>query len=426
MDCDVAIIGGGPAGAAAALTLRKRPDISVVVVERGSYATPKIGESLSPGTRALLQYLGVWERFQRDQTLRLFGSEAAWGQDALGSMDFMLTTHGAGWALDRRQFDEMLAEEAARAGAKLRTGTRVKGCERLEDGWRIETDQGALTARYVIDAGGRASPFALATGAQRQRNDALTAIFARLPRSYTAPQMSRVESVEHGWWYGAPLPSGETILCLFADAEGVHRLGLSAPDVWMQHLAQTRHISAMAKPPTAPPKLEVQSAFSALLTGHDASIPLIATGDAMAARDPLSSSGIPNAIGGGIQAARVAADYLFGDGQLRQGYLHSVTLDHQAYLRTHWATYAREARWPDAPFWRFRTARVTRAPEIAVRQAPGAQSSIFVPGPVAAWIAEAARTPLRQVDLARAARATFPDLADDRLLLAIEDLTQPA
>ena len=426
MPVDVAIIGGGPAGAAAALTLRKRSDISVTMIERGSYDTPKIGESLSPGTRALLQYLGVWERFQRDQTLRLFGSEAAWGQPDLGTMDFMLTTHGAGWALDRQRFDAMLAEGAARAGAVVQTQTSVRRCDWSDDLWRIETDQGSLTARYVIDAGGRTSAFSQATGARRQRNDTLTAIFARLPQSAIAPQMSRVESVQDGWWYTAPLPTGDAIICLFTDAERIHRLGLSTPAVWLQHLTQTTHVSAMAQVPDTPPTPEVQPAFSALLTGHDARAPMIAAGDAMAARDPLSSSGIPNAIGGGIQAARVAADWLFGEGTLRDGYLRSVTLDHQAYLRTHWATYDREQRWPDAPFWRFRTARVSRKPDVTVTRRPSSTNSIFVPGPVAVWINQAAQVPVTQFDLAIRARAAFPDVADDRLLLAIEDLTCPA
>lgn len=425
MPVDVAIIGGGPAGAAAALTLRKRSDISVTMIERGSYDTPKIGESLSPGTRSLLQYLGVWERFRRDQTLRLFGSEAAWGQPDLGAMDFMLTTHGAGWALDRQRFDAMLADEAAQAGAVVQTQSSVRRCEKSDETWQIETDQGTLTARYVIDAAGRTSAFSQATGACRQRNDTLTAIFARLPQSATAPQMSRVESVQDGWWYAAPLPSGESIICLFTDAGRIHRLGLSAPSVWLDHLRQTAHVAAMVQMPETAPDIEVQPAFSALLTGHDAPGPMIAAGDAMAARDPLSSSGIPNAIGGGIQAARVAADWLFGDGALRQGYLRSITLDHQAYLRTHWATYDREQRWPDAPFWRFRTARVTRTPQVEVTRNPVSTTSIFVPGPVAAWISHAATVRVSQYDLALSARAAFPDVADDRLLLAIEDLTCP-
>ena len=106
-DLDVAIIGGGPAGTAAALTLAKRGDMAVTVFERGAYDRPKVGESLSPGVRGLLQYLNLWERFEAEQTLSLFGTEAAWGSDTLGSMDFILTLHGAGWALDRRRFERV-------------------------------------------------------------------------------------------------------------------------------------------------------------------------------------------------------------------------------------------------------------------------------------------------------------------------------
>lgn len=60
---DVVIIGGGPAGISAALTLLKRTDISVLVVEAGHYDRPKSGESLSPGVRNLLDYLAVWDDF---------------------------------------------------------------------------------------------------------------------------------------------------------------------------------------------------------------------------------------------------------------------------------------------------------------------------------------------------------------------------
>ena len=95
-DVDVAVIGGGPAGTAAAITLRKRDDINVCVIETGDYHHPKVGESLSPGARALLQYLGLWEQFETENHLSMLGSEAAWGSETLGSMDFILTLHGAG------------------------------------------------------------------------------------------------------------------------------------------------------------------------------------------------------------------------------------------------------------------------------------------------------------------------------------------
>jgi flavin-dependent dehydrogenase len=350
MPFDVAIIGGGPAGTAAAMTLRKRADITVALFDRGDYTSPKVGESLSAGTRSLLQYLGVWDRFQREQTLQLYGSQAAWGSDQLGSMDFIFTLHGAGWALDRQRFEIMLAEEAALCGASMFLRTRVQACAHDGQLWQIDTDKGPFQARFVIDAAGRTSGFSTAQGAVRLRHDDLTAIVARLPRKGANVQMTRVESFEQGWWYMAPIPSGETIVCLFSDAKLSHTCGFANPVIWRDRLLQTVHHAGLMSPGDALPTLAVLPAFSARLQlGANSGLPMIAAGDAVAARDPLSSSGIPNALGSGIQAARVAADHLFGGGQLRQGYLHSIAMDHDAYLRTHWKTYQVEKRWPSAP-----------------------------------------------------------------------------
>ncbi|MEJ6392145.1 tryptophan 7-halogenase [Gymnodinialimonas sp. 2305UL16-5] len=423
-DFDVAIIGGGPAGAAAALTLRKRKDIRVALIERGDYSTPKVGESLSPGTRSLLQYLGLWDRFEAEQTLSLLGSEAAWGSDTLGTMDFILTLHGAGWALDRARFERMMANAAEDLGTVLMTNTNVAKCRYDGACWRLDLGKDELTARYVIDAAGRGSFFSTRQGGYRQRNDMLTAITARLPAAANVAQVTRVEAFKDGWWYAAPLPSGEVIVCLFSDAARIHRLRLSAPDIWAHHLAETRHISPLVAP--EPCALETLPAFSSLLQGGDPNRPMIAAGDAIAARDPLSSSGIPNAMGSGIQAARVAADWLFGAGTLRSAYLDSIARDHSAYLKTHWKTYRTEARWPDAPFWRFRSAQVTRRPNTMVHLKRGAEGTIFVPGRAAQWIIEAAQKSVRQIDLVTGARDAFPDLPDERLILAVEDLTDMA
>ncbi|MHC4880808.1 MAG: tryptophan 7-halogenase, partial [Planctomycetota bacterium] len=60
-DCfDVVILGGGPAGCAAGLTLLKRDGVSVAIVEASDYTVPRIGESLTPGIRPLLEYLDLW------------------------------------------------------------------------------------------------------------------------------------------------------------------------------------------------------------------------------------------------------------------------------------------------------------------------------------------------------------------------------
>lgn len=421
---DVAIIGGGPAGSAAAITLRKRDDISVAVIERGDYTNVKVGESLSPGARGLLQYLGLWERFEQEQRLSLLGTEASWGSDRLGTMDFILTLHGAGWALDRRRFEEMMAERAQVSGATLLKRSKVSACEYDGARWHLDIDGRAMTARYVIDAAGRTSPFSLGPNVHRQRNDTLTAVTARLPRADGCSQMTRVEAIADGWWYASPLPSGETIVCLFSDASRIHSSRLADPDTWAKALGKTRYISALVKPRCyRPDRLHSTAAFSSLLSGHDDRRPMIAAGDAIAARDPLSSSGIPNAMGSGIQAARVAADWLFGKGELGAAYLDSVSQDHFAYLKTHWQTYRTETRWPTAPFWAFRAAKVSRRPETVVRARPDGVPSIFVPARISKLIQDTAQTDKPLVDVVTQLRHTCPDIPDERLILAVEDLT---
>ncbi|MEM7426266.1 MAG: tryptophan 7-halogenase [Pseudomonadota bacterium] len=425
-DYDVAIIGGGPAGTAAALTLLKRDDLKVLVLERGEYAAPKVGESLSPGVRSLFQYLGVWTRFESEQRLQLLGSEAAWGSDELGAMDFILTVHGAGWALDRAKFDRMLASEVSMRGGEMRTGCSAGACEHDGEVWRIGVGGDSTTARFLIDAAGRTSAFSLAHGACRQRNDSLTAAAARLPRGMGGPHMTRVEAVEEGWWYAAPLPDGEVVVGLFTDAERLHASRCSDPEVWWRELLRTKHILPLIDREADPRELEMLPAFSALLTGANAEMPMVAAGDAAAARDPLSSSGIPNAIGSGIQAARVAADWLFGSGELKSAYLNSMAMDHAAYLKTHWKTYRAETRWPDAPFWRFRTAQIQRTPDVPVHARVATHSSLFVPKRVARRIVSLAEQPIQQADLVSRASQEFPEVPDERLILAVEDLTRPA
>src|SRR5207247_4268182 len=46
------------------------------------------------------------------------------------------------------------ATQAVLAGADLRRSERVTGLERFDDGWRLRTSQGELSARWVINAAG--------------------------------------------------------------------------------------------------------------------------------------------------------------------------------------------------------------------------------------------------------------------------------
>jgi flavin-dependent dehydrogenase len=60
MTADVVVIGGGPAGTATTLTLRRYSDLRVIVLERSDYSKQRFGETVGPGLQALLTRFHRW------------------------------------------------------------------------------------------------------------------------------------------------------------------------------------------------------------------------------------------------------------------------------------------------------------------------------------------------------------------------------
>ena len=143
------MIGGGLAGAAAALTL-VRGGRSVVLVERSDGPHDKVcGEFLSGEALDELEGLGI--------------APAAHGAAAL--TEARVAARGAAHAsrlpfraasLTRRVLDEAMLEACAAAGVRVRRGAAVTRAEREGDGWRVETAEGGvLHAETLIAATGK-------------------------------------------------------------------------------------------------------------------------------------------------------------------------------------------------------------------------------------------------------------------------------
>jgi flavin-dependent dehydrogenase len=162
---DVAIIGGGPAGSTAA-TLLARAGRRLVVFEREKFPRFHIGESLLPVSMKTFARLGVLEKFERAGFLRKFGGEiaSACADDGVKfyfKNGFRSETEFS-YQVTRAQFDQLLLNHAAEAGAEVREETTVTEVEFFPD--RVEVGLAAKTgkpikiaARYVIDASGRHS-----------------------------------------------------------------------------------------------------------------------------------------------------------------------------------------------------------------------------------------------------------------------------
>jgi 2-polyprenyl-6-methoxyphenol hydroxylase-like FAD-dependent oxidoreductase len=246
---DVIILGGGPAGTATALALRKHnPTLSVAVVESSVYDRTRAGETLPPGIRPLLEQLGVWPAFLQCSYVPAFGTRAAWGSGELHENEFIFSPHGQGWHLDRRDFDALLADQALQRGAAFYTQARITTYHKQEDGrWHLAVrtqDRGRLhqSAAFVVDATGRLAVFARGQGARKVIFDRLVGLFVFFEADPSQQDTSTlVEAAEAGWWYSALLPDAQLVVACMSDADLVRKQRLNTYERWTGWLDQTRH-----------------------------------------------------------------------------------------------------------------------------------------------------------------------------------------
>jgi flavin-dependent dehydrogenase len=361
----IAIAGGGPAGAVAALVLARR-GLRPVVLEPDPGPRRKAGETLPPNLLPLLMRLGLDDELRRDGHLPSHGNRSAWGSDRLGENLFIASPYGHGWHVDRARFEARL-EQAARDSGALWRRQRVEGVERDGAGWRLELsgagedrDEGCgetLHADFLIDATGRACRLARKLGARRQRHDRLVGAHAILHSERPSPDaFTLVEAVADGWWYSANLASGALAVCFFSDADLLERellRGESEP--WLARLAASRATRVRVaasdyRPHRAPRVLPAESSCLDRVLGER----WLAVGDAAAAYDPLSSYGVTSAMGSAYYGACAAADLLAGRREAADAYRQLIAETYGQYRALLAGHYAGERRWPDAPFWRRR------------------------------------------------------------------------
>jgi flavin-dependent dehydrogenase len=323
IECEVAVLGGGLAGLAVAMSLARR-GLSVVCIEPEAELRVRVGESLDWSSPLLLRELGFdAERLiggrigTAKRHIRVFPSDGPGFElapdpwlDRFPLRLGMSTLH-----LDRARFDRELLEAARRAGVVFRA-------ERVS---RVHTDAERVTAIETASAVVRAERYVDASGRGRV-----------LARAF------KIEAVEYGvqkvsaWTYVATESQSEGT-ALYFDGAGeqlswiweipisteVQSIGLTMPAAELKRrLASADNVERVMRQ-----ELERHERFRDLLARdtplevHTRSLQCyvqrrtsgpnwLLVGEAAAMIDPLTSNGFTFALRFGAHASELIADTL--------------------------------------------------------------------------------------------------------------------
>lgn len=329
---DVLIIGGGPAGSTAACLLA-RAGASVLVCERERFPRFHIGESLLPYTTPLWRRLGVFEK------MKTAGFQPKWGArfrfepgEDCTALDFSRTLDRdsrMAFQVRRAQFDQLLLQNAAAAGARVleqhevvefrRAGGDGEG--RIE-GAKVRDRAGDKTfeveARFIIDATGRdtflGSRLGLKERDQVLRQVALYGHFrgAKMGLGRDGGDILVVGG-PYGWFWMIPLDSETTSVGIVCPSRRMAERGQrSLKELFASLVAESPEVSGRLAGAESITEIEAAADFSyrcRQFYGDGWAL----TGDAACFLDPVFSSGVMLAMRSAEKLADTIAPALAAD-----------------------------------------------------------------------------------------------------------------
>jgi flavin-dependent dehydrogenase len=357
------VVGGGPAGSAAALRLAQLGH-DVCVLERKPFPRPHVGEALSGGVSAQLEFLGVAGEIERANFLRFDWSELSWSMDGFEHRPM----NPNALTVDRALFDQILLNAARRAGVRTVQPAVARLAERVPPCWHISAEANqeniSIRARFVVDASGRAGFLPR----QRIETSPRTLALYGYWRGAGLPMTPRIEAGAEQWYWGSPVPGGRYNAMVFLD-RNMRRDRRATLQQRYRALIEASHLLAGAS--AAELKGDVLScdatSFEDRLCFGDGFLKI---GEAAFAIDPLSSSGVQAAIQSAL-AASIAVHTVLSKPEAtpvaRSFYAQHVR--HAAAQHTAWAAqnYREHRRHSHEEFWR-RRATASSAPDVPVRR----------------------------------------------------------
>ena len=318
--CDVIVLGGGPAGAAAATTLAQKGR-RVILLEREKFPRYHIGESLLPYTYYVFQRIGFLEKMQRSHFVKKYSVQFV-STKGMASHPFYFFQQLPGeasqtWQVLRSEFDQMLQDHARENGVEVHEETAAR--DFLYDNGQVigvsavnkNGEPFRLHAPMTIDATGRES-LSQSRYHWRVRDPYLNKIAVWTYYKGAMRDTGLDEGAttiayipDKGWFWYIPLAGDIISVGVVAEKDYLYRDGDDLKKIFHREVEENSWLVHHLAPgrPLGPYRVTAEYSYR---SRHCAADGLILAGDAFNFLDPVFSSGVFLALRSGEMAAEEA------------------------------------------------------------------------------------------------------------------------
>ncbi|MEU9856980.1 chloramphenicol-biosynthetic FADH2-dependent halogenase CmlS [Streptomyces sp. NPDC047974] len=314
----VSIIGAGPAGCVAALTLTKLGH-EVEVFERDTFPRYRVGESFLPGTLSILTRLGLQEKLDAAAFVKKPSATFLWGQDQAPWTFSFTTPRTSPWVFDhaiqvkREEFDQLLVDEVRERGVTVHESTPVTNVDiSAADSVTLTVRQGeesrTVVSDFVIDASGSHSPLARQLKIRRYdefyKNFAVWSYFKK-PDPFEGDLKGTTYSItfEDGWVWMIPLKGDLYSVGLVVDRSKSAEVKELGPErFYRETLAKAKRATALLDGAEMVDEVRIVHDWS-YDSEYVSAGRFFLSGDAACFTDPLFSQGVHLATQSAVSAA---------------------------------------------------------------------------------------------------------------------------
>lgn len=358
---DVAVIGGGPAGLAAAIALARGGARVTLFDARPAEHVLRRTETLQARLASVLRQIGADGAIRAADAIPAFEIASRWPGPRPHERSSMIDPQGPAFHVQRGAFRSALTEMAVAAGVSVFSGERVRAAAGHSN-WRLVSAARDVEASFLIVATGR-DALPIAAQVTRRRVDRLVAAVGRARSRGQSDTRLVVEATSHGWWYSCPLGANLQQIVFLSDADLVCTAAHTA-DNWFTRCAAGLEFARDLRVDDTVRIVAADTYCRGAVVGDN----VIVIGDAAMAGDPLAGTGVTWAIKSGLRAAEIVLSPNKDPKAAMADYSDYVGNSFVRFLATRSATYDRVKRWPKSPFWERRKADHLRLMSLSSEQ----------------------------------------------------------